>query len=244
MRREPWRAPRCIAVMSNGQPHHSSTLDTSEPFEVWWPKYLQRVSESIAAAEAHLQVPTGTVGAIATDPDHIAVVKACAVVEPILNDLIANWPKQFRGLGGLPIAPDYDEHFRSFITSLPIGGRSGKVGLAGGLGLLAPFQVEFAGALIRVRNRFAHNVKNMHRSLTEILTEEQTGQGRIVAQLTGMDVTLPLRPAFQGVDANILLKTFMYHRLADFLANALDTLRPPANLFEALLRGGKQKGAP
>jgi hypothetical protein len=45
----------------------------------------------------------------------------------------------------------------------------------------------------------------------------------IVEHLIGMKTTLPLP---SGLDEDIL-KWFMYHRLADYLAAVLRTLRPP-----------------
>src|SRR5262249_57466533 len=77
-----------------------------------------------------------------------------------------------------------NENFRTFVTALNISGRTGKLRLAEGLGLLRDYHIEFIEAVTRVRNRYAHNVKNMHKSLTEILTDEQPHQGRILAHLT------------------------------------------------------------
>lgn len=64
-------------------------------------------------------------------------------------------------------------------------GRTGKVALAKGLGLLRPDQVRFIEGVARVRNRYAHNVRNMHRPLQDILSEEQQGNGKIVEDVTG-----------------------------------------------------------
>ncbi len=36
----------------------------NEAFEVWWPKYLERVDESVIKAEEYLEVPTGTISSI------------------------------------------------------------------------------------------------------------------------------------------------------------------------------------
>ena len=84
------------------------------------------------------------------------------------------------------------------------------------MGLLTNDRALFIEAVARVRNRYAHNVKNMHRSLAEILTEEQQSNQQIVKQLTGV-VTASTDGA----------KIFMYYQLADYLAEALQTLRPP-----------------
>jgi hypothetical protein len=59
--------------------------------------------------------------------------------------------------------------------------------------------------------------------LTEILTEIQTGNGKILAHLTGIKLT-PL----SELTASDTIKEFMYFQLADYLSDPLDTLRPPA----------------
>ena len=197
-----------------------------EPASFDWDKYLARVKESAEAAERHLEVPAGTITSIPNEPDFIATVKTYAVIEPLLNDLIAKGTPQTpygSTLRLMSIGQSVNENFRTFVTALNISGRTGKLRLAEGLGLLQDYNIEFIEAVTRVRNRYAHNVKNMHKSLTEILTDEQPHQGRIVAHLTGIQKTLPLPPDFD----NNILKWFMYHRLADYLAAALQTLRPP-----------------
>jgi hypothetical protein len=209
---------RAGAVGMMNPKEQEQATSTQEPVDVWWPKYLALVGESVAEAEQHLEVPTGTISSIHAEPDFIAVVKAYAVVEPILNDLIAKH---------LP-RPEQEDSFRSFVVALPMLRRTGKLTLAESLGLLGPYQIDFVQALTQVRNRYAHNVKNMHRSLTEILTEEQRGNGQIVKHLTGLeDMTL----------GNEFVKLFMYHRLSDYLASVLFTLKPPS-LPEGGILGG------
>jgi hypothetical protein len=169
-----------------------------------------------------LEVPAGTISSIPNDPDFIATVKMYAVVEPILNDLIASWQSQ-PSFGVLDIEQSARENFRTFVAALNIRGPTGKLKLAKGLGLLAEDRLAFIRAVAQVRNRYAHNVKNMHRSLADIVTEEQRTNGRIVEHLTG--IKLPLSPDLEH--RNLLLKLSMYYRLADYLSDALQTLRPP-----------------
>ena len=114
-------------------------------------------------------MPAGTISSIPTDPDFIAIVKMYAVVEPILNDLIASRPPR----GELPwLAPSQSEseNFRTFVTALNMEGRAGKLKLADGMGLLEKGRIAFVRAVAQVRHRYAHNVKNMHRSLIDIVT--------------------------------------------------------------------------
>ena len=126
-----------------------SLLPAPEPFNVWWPKYLERVNESAADAEHHLKIPAGTISSIPTEPDFIATVKAYAVVQPLLNDLIATWPPQVLGLGMFADL-ERNENFRTFVTALNMSGNTGKLKLAEGLGLLTKSQIPFIQALARV----------------------------------------------------------------------------------------------
>ena len=71
---------------------------SSEEAEVWWRNYQAEVHKSVLAAEQHLEVPAGTISSIPNDPDFIATVKMYAVVEPILNELIASRPPQEHSL--------------------------------------------------------------------------------------------------------------------------------------------------
>lgn len=142
----------------------------------------------------------------------------------MLNDLIsARSPRPALGIlsAALAIPASPDEGFQSFVSALNIGGRIGKVALAKSLGLLRDDQVRFVEGVARVRNRYAHNVRNLHRSFADILLEEQKGNAKIVGQVTGVQIKLP-NPTLAPT-----LKLFMYHRLADYLSNALDTLKPP-----------------
>jgi hypothetical protein len=180
-------------------------------------------------AELYLEVPPGTISSIHIDPDFIAIVKTYAVIEPMLNDLIAARPP--RAIFGALFVPQPDSSLQSFVATLNISGRSGKVALAKGLGLLTDDKIRFIEGVARVRNRYAHNVKNMHRTLPEILKEEQEGNAKIVQNVTGLQATLPA-PVLEPY-----LKLFMYHRLSDYLSDALDTLKPPPLPEGGLLRG-------
>lgn len=207
-------------------------VPTKEPFDVWWPKYIQQVRESVTAAEEYLEVPNGTISSIVSDTDFVATVKVYAVIEPILNDWIAKHPPRVFSLSMLGSDNNPDENYRSFVASLPLsGGRATKLSLAEGQGLLSKDDVLYIKAVSSVRNRYAHNVKNIHRSLEDIAFEEQQSNQKIVQHLTGMqDVKLPssLGP---------YIKMFMYHRLSDCLSKALHTLKPPPLPQGGLLGG-------
>ena len=194
-----------------------------EDFEAWWRNYEAELHKSIVTAEEHLEVPPGTISSIPNDSDFVATVKMYAVIEPILNELIASRPPQGT-LSWLPTSPSEVENFRTFVTALNVEGRAGKLKLAEGMGLLTENRIAFIRAVTQVRNRYAHNVRNMHRLLEDILMEEQRNNARIVEHLTG--IRLPLMPSPSKRQSD-LLKRFMYYRLADYLSEALHTLRPP-----------------
>jgi hypothetical protein len=170
-------------------------------------EYLAQVENSVNDAERHLEVPAGTISSIPAEPDFIAVVKTQAVIEPILTDVIVEAAKQ-----------SSNENYRAFVTTLNMSGGPGKLRLAEVLGVLDDGTFKFIDAVTAVRNRYAHNVKNMHLSLSDILAKLQPNHGRIVENLTG-STTPPTD--------NVTLKWLMYWRLADYLADALKTLRPP-----------------
>jgi hypothetical protein len=154
--------------------NEDNTNEPAEPataieLDEWWRKYSARVNKAVLDAEQHLQVPTGTILSILDDADFIATVKTYAVIEPMLNEVIASYPPR-------PAHPSQFEDYSTFVTALNMLGRAGKLKLAEGLGLITQDRVRFIEAVYRVRNRYAHNVKNMHRSLTEILIEERASR--------------------------------------------------------------------
>ncbi|HYJ88120.1 MAG TPA: hypothetical protein VEW46_18785 [Pyrinomonadaceae bacterium] len=216
--------------MANDPIEVSEPTPIKKPFDVnvRWPKYIARINESVATAEQHLYVPAGTISSIPREPDFVAVAKTYAIIEPLLNQLIvARLPHNAPSFAGPPQAPVEQttiEGFRTFVAALNMFGNAGKLQLADGLGLLTKDQADFIRGVAMIRNRYAHNVENMHRSLNDILSEERQKNARIVQHVTGLlQVTLPDHPFRE----NGLFKMFMYHRLADYLADALDTLRPP-----------------
>jgi hypothetical protein len=203
-----------------------------EPFDVWWQKYLADIEKSVDAAEQHLQV-AGAISSIKCDPDFVATLKTLAVIETMLNELIAGHPPQrpYQGgaLGGPPqmlmsLGPGANEHFRTFVVDLPLKGRTGKLGLAKGLGLLTPQQADFVEGVASVRNRYAHNAQNMQRSFKDMLTEGHQHDEKIIERVTGLQkVTTEQLKYLENAD----LRMLMYRGLANYLADALNTLHPP-----------------
>jgi hypothetical protein len=74
--------------LANDLAAETAQATPSKELDVWWPE----VKKSVDSAEQHLGVPAGTISSIPDDPDFIATVKTYAVIEPILNDLIAAYP--------------------------------------------------------------------------------------------------------------------------------------------------------
>jgi hypothetical protein len=131
-----------------------------------WSALQGQVDKSVEAAWQHLRVPAGIIESIPNETDFVATLKTYAVIEAILNDLIGQRPPFL----GMP-SPEQDDRYRSFVAALNMEGRAGKLTLAQGLGLLTPDDIAFVRAVTQVTNRYAHNIKNMHRSLTEIAAE-------------------------------------------------------------------------
>src|SRR5262249_11801130 len=132
---------------------------TDEPFDVWWPKYLKRVNESVFEAKKQLEVPNETIVSIPTEPNYVAPVRTYAVSEPILHDRIAANPPRLNYFGLALVCDDQSANFRAFVTAFNMSGSTGKLRLAEGLGLVTEHRLRFIQAVARVRNRYAHNFR-------------------------------------------------------------------------------------
>ena len=68
-------------------------------------------------------------------------------------------------LGAVVAAKLQNEAMRDHCDRLNLAGRTGKIELAGSLGVLAPDEMKALGTLAEIRNRFAHKVANIASNL-------------------------------------------------------------------------------
>jgi hypothetical protein len=117
--------------------------------------------------------------------------------------------------------------------------RTRKVKLAKNMGLLTDRQSEFVLAIYQARDFYAHNVKNLHLSIFEIIAKAKTKQPNMIFHLAALEVS-PENEAYLRSTGN--LKTFIYWNFAGFLSDALHVLQPPPffgskGIFAGVLSG-------
>jgi hypothetical protein len=177
---------------------------------------LEKVHAHVRSAETYLEVPSGSIRSILTDSDFVAVIKSYAVVEPILNDMLFGHVFQ-------QSTDSSDDSLKAFVTALPNTGRTGKLTLLKRLGHLSIEYCNFIEALTRIRNRYAHNAKNMHRTLTDICKEESKNDAKLLSNLT-----ILVKPNYDVPPE--LIRLLMYFKLGSFLGEALLHLPSPVPL--------------
>lgn len=131
------------------------------------------ITKRLMATEKRLDLPAKTLVKIAGEPDSLALIKMTATIEPVLNDLIEHeFSLSGGGLGGMPPSERFSGVVE-FARGLPLGGgKSGKLQFALALGAIDQSDMDFVESLSRIRNRYAHHVRNSERSLKEMWREE------------------------------------------------------------------------
>jgi hypothetical protein len=114
-------------------------LELSEAFQT----HVRLVIE----AEAHLQLPSGFLRQLLAESDWSFVIKAHAVVEAAITQLL--------------VAATRDPRLTSVFERLPLGGRTGKVAFVKAMGLIDDAAIRFATRLSEVRNRAVHDVRSL-----------------------------------------------------------------------------------
>ena len=175
--------------------------------------YQTAIDEMIAQAEAHLGVAHGTIADVANDGDYLAILKIHATIEPLINELlkenitrVLTHPKvSFPGadtLAEFVLARNLDEKRKLAVKSE----------------LIKPSQSEFIRHVANVRNRYAHNIKNISLSISEI-AQKLSPQDNGAAILRGLsNLDQPPRNA---------LRIFLYWNFAFLLSDVIKGIKPP-----------------
>jgi len=196
-----------------------------------WADYLRRIDDELRVAEEHLSVPPGAISGIQNEPEYLFIVKVFAALEPIINELLAarltfarkiNMQALLGELSGEAATP---EKLPEIVAPMPLGGRPGKLELCAALGCLTRRQQRYVSAVARVRNRYAHNIRNMHLSIHEIvrkLARDEPSRVQLYTDLIGSETKAQAELVFA-----LLGKQMIYVNMANFLADALQIIKPP-----------------
>lgn len=177
--------------------------------------FVKTIYERLQVSELRLQLPAGTLAHLHAEPDNSFVIKIIAAVEVIVNELIVHaMTRPTGGLGG-NTGKEVFGSAADFITErLQLDGRAGKLEYGRRLNVLTAKDIKYIQAVARIRNRYAHNIRNAGRSLIELTDEEHANNKNIFSDLTyGM-------VSSKSDLANGLLKIFVTWAFSTFLHSA------------------------
>jgi hypothetical protein len=172
------------------------------------------IDQMIAQAEAHLGVAHGTIADVANDGDYLAILKIHATIEPLMNELlkenitrVLKHPKvSFPGADALAdfvLARNLDEKRTLAVKSELIDTR----------------RSEFIRNIANVRNRYAHNIKNISLSIPTIaqkISPNDNGAA-ILKSLTNLKKPPP----------DFSMRIFLYWNFAFLLSAVIKGIKPP-----------------
>ncbi len=200
-------------------------------------EYEEFLRKTFAEAEAVLELEPGTLADTNKDNDFLAIMKMSSTIEPLINQALE---AEIKSLRKLKVEHEGANALAKFVRD----GRSRneRAKLAMQMGLLSDSRLKFVLSVYQLRDHYAHNVRNFHLDIFEIIKKIETDDAKIIFDLSGLD-----RKGKHGkILVAILLKTFVYQRFAGFLSDALHILKPPTLGFGGLLSAqlGLEKTSP
>jgi hypothetical protein len=150
-----------------------------------WDAFAERVSGSIADAEAHLGLLKGTLADVFHDSDYLATLKIYATVEPLLNELLEMHVT--RTLSHPKVHFPGGDTLAEFVLNRNL---TEKRKLALKFELITEKRSRFILCIADVRNHFAHNIKNFSLSILDVakkLSPSDDGK-RIIDGLSGVKI--------------------------------------------------------
>lgn len=183
-------------------------------------KFLNRTFQD---AEDHLKLKRGTLADTRQDTHFTAIMKMASTIEPLVNEVLREEIKgNFRKL---KVEHEGATALAAFVTKTT--DRERKQRLARELGIIDDGRSAFISAVYQVRDRYAHNVQNMHLSIAAIAEKIQESGGtsveKILLELSGLD-----KSKHSPLALVLGLKLGMYYQFARFLADVLNVLKPPS----------------
>ena len=184
-------------------------------------EFHRRIETYVAAVEAHLRLPTGTVGFLGTshDSDFVFVLKMCGVIEPVMKEAVRESIRQ--AIEHPHTATSGSEALMKAINDLGIdrlrtilfefGAIDGKDG-------------SFVEALFSIRNRYAHHIANAVLSVREVcekIAAEPNGDRQLLRKL--LCWTAKNDPPTNLVEH---VRAIMFYNAIFFLRRVLHIVKP------------------
>ena len=167
----------------------------------------------IAQAEAHLDVEHGTIADVIKDGDYLAILKIHATIEPLINELLKE------NITRVLTHPKINFPGADALAKFVLGGNlDAKRKLAVKSELIDPRQSDFIRNVADVRNRYAHNIKNISLSISEI-AQKISPKDNGAAILTSL--TALTKPPDHAI------RIFLYWSFAYLLSVVIKGIKPP-----------------
>lgn len=180
--------------------------------------YEEFLTKTFAAAETMLELDSGTLADTNKDKDFIAIMKMSSTIEPLINQALE---KEIQTLRKHKIEHEGANALAAFVKKAR--DRKEKVRLANEMGILSDARLRFILSVYELRDHYAHNVKNFHLSIFDIIKKIETDNKKFIFDLSGLDK----KQKYGEIVIAMLLRTFVYQRFAGFLSDALDVIQPP-----------------
>ena len=199
-------------------------------------EFIEAVSKTFAAAEEHMQLPTGTLVDIHKDIGFIAVMKMSSTIEPLINEALEKEIRRFRKM---KVEDEGENELADFVVGN--GDRKRKATLAHDMGLITEECHKFIQAIYEIRNHYAHNVKNIHLSMFEVTEKLAVKNNKIWLNLAGMERA----NKYKDLVLAMMRNSPIYYRFAGFLSDALHVVKPsPYKGLLGLYAGDDQAMSP
>jgi hypothetical protein len=206
-----------MTIMAKKKKPQSEDTPPWSPAE--WNAYQERLHNSVGELEAHLGLAAGTIWSSVSGTDAEVIIKTYAIIEPVLNEVLRM--RMFALGGDFKTLSEAQDSLESFIDSLAVRGRAGKANLARDLGFIADHDLKFIDDITTLRNRYAHDIRNLSLSVRDLCSKMGPNGERIAKELVGLaDIT------DQEV-YNDTYRVLMYFNVASFISRAMQAIKPP-----------------
>jgi hypothetical protein len=170
--------------------------------------------DRLSAGEKLLKLPKGTLQDLKDEQDYVMIIKIIATVEPVINELIELGMSQpHGGLGGKK-TKDMFAGLSALLTDhrINLNGRPSKIDIAQSLNVISSEDRNFIEALSKIRNRYAHNIRNVTRDVKDMCADFCRTDAKFYEKLLRVDTTSLDIP-------NDALKFFIMISFSVFLQN-------------------------
>jgi hypothetical protein len=181
---------------------------------------LQRsADQKIAEAETHLGVAHGTLADVARDTDYLAILKIHATIEPLINELLEE--NITRVLKHPKVNFPGGDTLAEFVVSRNL---DDKRKLAVKCELISQSRSDFIRHIANVRNRYAHNIKNIPLSIYEVAQKvsPKDNGATVLKSLYGLTDSTP-----QSRLAHAFMRPLLYWNFAWLLSAMIQGIKPP-----------------